>query len=139
MGVIQTVPKEYTAFSDSRHNHRSKCINTCYIDTLAQCSQTCTANISAMSLMAWLQHQNLRQIPCTPTASVSLQQPSVSVRLCCTVARVQSTKHNVIRCQQQLQHKSKEVHHRTVPWLRYVNVSSLMRVAGDVAAFNMYW
>ena len=26
-----------------------------------------------------------------------------------------------------------------IPWLRYVSVSSLIRVAGDVAAFNMYW
>jgi len=28
---------------------------------------------------------------------------------------------------------------KQIPWLRYVNVSSLIRVAGDVAAFNMYW
>lgn len=28
---------------------------------------------------------------------------------------------------------------KEIPWLRYVSVSSLIRVAGDVAAFNMYW
>ena len=31
------------------------------------------------------------------------------------------------------------MHVTTLPWFRYVSVSSLSFVAGDVAAFNTYW